>query len=302
MALARLPHARAAGGARRLRPGAARAGPALGARRAGLGGRGDRGGALCSAAPLFFALPRLHGPLRHRAVPHGRRLRDDADGGPRGPRVLRRGQAQRPRRAAASSSSDAPRSRRVSRLREAVFTEYQRRKLAARVPARGRGRCDRRWRPRAPPPDGGRAARVVGRDLNLFGQGLPLPALRLVRPCDVERAARGELPDGVLQVAVGPRARALRGGRRAAAAPRGPGRSSDRSAADVPRGDPRVRDQADGRPVATRGRSTGRIEEPPPQGLRLHARPAEGPAATRSCTSCCARRRGTASTSRRRRR
>ena len=90
---------------------------------AGLSAAALLGGIAC-AAPLFFAAAPPAQPVRRGAVPRGRRLRPRADVGPRGPAVLRGGQAERPRGPAAVARRRPVVPAAMLRLREAVFTEY----------------------------------------------------------------------------------------------------------------------------------------------------------------------------------
>ncbi len=183
------------------------------------------GGAL-AAAPLFFALPRLHGPF----VVAPFRIEDAFAKTMASDRVDLEsfGAAKRSDRVVLRMSSrpdiarDAP-----LRLREAVFTDYQegswirspwrgpRRGEPFAYGARGNGRGDVAW--------------VVDADLYVYGQGflfLPYGTSSV----QVERSRAAEIPDGVMQVASGRGpVRYTAQVRRVPA--RGPGESS------IPRGD-----------------------------------------------------------------
>ena len=250
-------------------------------------------GALCTA-PLFFALPRLHGP--YAVAPF--RIGDAFSSALAADRVdlerLRCGQAQRPGHPASlGGAGPAPR----------------RRAAAARggfrgVPATASGSGTRRSaarRGQGSAYGGGpeAVATVVSVDLNVVRPGIPVSAVRHLGACDWKKDGPSELTDGVLRVSSG------RGTvrynvdvRRGPGA--GPGARPDLAVGSAGRG-PAIRAAADGRPdrpardlpgasrsICSRTSST-RSTRP-----RRTAIP--------SSTSCCARGRATASTSRRPRR
>jgi hypothetical protein len=154
------------------------------------------GGVVC-AVPLFFALPRLHGPFVvapfrvddafSKAMTADRVDLDSFGAAKRSDRVILRLSA-RPTLPAADGL----------RLREAVFTEYQEGSWL-RDPWRG----TRRGEASAFPGDAALMSTVgswvVSADLNVFGQGfLFLPyGTTAVR---VEKGRASELPEGVMQV------------------------------------------------------------------------------------------------------
>jgi transglutaminase-like putative cysteine protease len=154
------------------------------------------GGAIC-AVPLFFALPRLHGPFVtapfrvddafSKALSADRVDLESFGAAKRSDRVVLRLSA-RPALPGAEGL----------RLREAVFTEYQDGSWL-RDPWRG----TRRGETTAFPAEGGPrrpGSWVLAADLNVFGQGfLFLPyGVTAVR---VEKGRASEIPDGVMLVA-----------------------------------------------------------------------------------------------------
>ena len=154
------------------------------------------GGLVCSI-PLFFALPRLHGPFVvapfrvddafSKAMTADRVDLESFGAAKRSDRVILRLSA-RP----ALPLSDG------LRLREAVFTEYQEGSWL-RDPWRGSRRGEASAYPGNPPGASTPGQWVMSADLNVFGQGfLFLPyGTRGVR---VEKGRAAELPDGVMQV------------------------------------------------------------------------------------------------------
>ncbi len=155
------------------------------------------GGALC-AIPLFFALPRLHGPFAIAPFriddAFGKALASDRVD------LESFGAAKRSDRVILRFSSEPEFAPTSVRLREAVFTDYQD-GVWTRDPRVGVRRGER------PAYASGRAEHekgttVVSVDLNVFGQGfLFLPyGTRAVR---VERGRAIEMPDGVVQVTSG---------------------------------------------------------------------------------------------------
>ncbi len=263
---------------------------------AGLSAVAIAGGAL-AAVPLFFVLPRLHGPFVTapirvddaftRALSADRVDLESFGAAKRSDRVVLR----------MTSSPDIARDAPL-RLREAVFTEYQEGSWIRNPRGeRRRGSPALVYGTGENPNRKGVDWRVVA-DLYVFGNGfLFLPyGTTAVR---MERSRAVEVPDGVMQVA------SRRGPVRYEAdvqrvLVRGPGQSAI-SPADVPGGHPEVRHRADGEPHRA-ARDLQAHRGSLPAGLRVHARPAEGRRATRSSTFSCARRPDTASTSRRRRR
>jgi hypothetical protein len=109
---ARFPRPRAPRRPRRLFRGPAGSRPARRPDARGLGGRARRSGrALC--APLLRAAA-LEGAVRDRPVPPRRGTLDGAHGGPRGSRIVRRGQAERSRRPPFDGGARRPSARRPS--------------------------------------------------------------------------------------------------------------------------------------------------------------------------------------------
>ncbi len=166
---------------------------------AGLSAVAIVGGAL-AATPLFFALPRLHGPF----VVAPFRIEDAFAKTMTADRVDLEsfGAAKRSDRVVLRLSSrpdiarDAP-----LRLREAVFTDYEQGSWL-RNPWRGPHR--RESQAYATAADGAPrdVAWVVDADLYVYGQGflfLPYGTAAV----DVERSRAAEIPDGVMQVASG---------------------------------------------------------------------------------------------------
>lgn len=155
-------------------------------------------GAVC-AAPLFFLLPRLHGPFAvapfhvddalSQAMASDRVDLDAFSAAKRSDRVILR----------LSSTSTLPIEDEL-RLREAVFTEYDQ-GVWIRNPRVGPRRGERpAFSPGAAPKEGPLA--VVSIDLNVYGQGflfLPYGAYAV----RVERGRATEMQDGVLQVGSG---------------------------------------------------------------------------------------------------
>jgi transglutaminase-like putative cysteine protease len=186
------------------------------------------GGALCTA-PLFFALPRLHGPFAlapfrvddalGKALASDRVDLESFGAAKRSDRVILR---------LSSESELAPED--SLRLREAVFTDYLD-GAWTRDPRIGTRRGDRAAHTLPDPAVRPGRAAVISVDLNVFGQGflfLPYGSSAV----HVERGRAVELPDGVIQVS------SSRGPVRYQAevrriAPRGAGRGAV-SLADVP--------------------------------------------------------------------
>ena len=187
------------------------------------------GGALCTA-PLFFALPRLHGPFALTPF----RVEDALGKVLASDRVDLEsfGAAKRSDRVILRLSSESELALEDSlRLREAVFTDYLD-GVWTRDPRLGARRGERAAHTLpAPAPARAGGAAVISVDLNVFGQGflfLPYGSSAV----QVERGRAVELPDGVMQVSSsrGPvryRAEVRR------VAPRGAGRGAI-SPADVP--------------------------------------------------------------------
>ncbi|HTY40498.1 MAG TPA: DUF3488 and transglutaminase-like domain-containing protein [Thermoanaerobaculia bacterium] len=154
-------------------------------------------GALC-AAPLFFLLPRLHGPFALAPF----RLDDAVGKALASDRVDLEsfGAAKQSDRVILRLSSDPPLiSADVLRLREAVFTDYVD-GVWTRDPRVGARRGDRPAHAAGIPV--GRPAALVDIDLNVLGQGflfLPYGTAGV----QVERGRAMELPDGVMQIASG---------------------------------------------------------------------------------------------------
>ncbi len=157
------------------------------------------GGAAC-AAPLFFALPRLHGPFALAPF----RIEDAFGKALASDRVDLEsfGAAKRSDRVILRLSSEPDLFvQDAMRLREAVFTDYLD-GVWTRDPRVGARRGERTAHgppTTAPAPPGRRPAGVVSVDLNVFGQGflfLPYGASSV----EVERGRALELPDGVMQV------------------------------------------------------------------------------------------------------
>ena len=154
------------------------------------------GGALCTA-PLFFALPRLHGPFAltpFRAEDaFGKALASDRVD------LDSFGAAKRSDRVILRLSSDRELAPEDSlRLREAVFTDYLD-GVWTRDPRLGSRRGERSAHAAAPPGARPGGAAVIAVDLNVFGQGflfLPYGSSAV----EVERGRAVELPDGVMQV------------------------------------------------------------------------------------------------------
>ena len=226
-----------------------------------------------AAVPLFFALPRLHGPFALAPFRVDDAFAQGPRGRPRGPGVLRRRQAQRPRRPAADLGPRASRATRSLRLREAVFTEYQDGSLDPRS-ARGAA-AGRAGPPHAAPVPEARSGRIrpVHRPSDLYVSDRDSCSCPTgPRPSRVERGRAIEVPDGVMQVA------SARGARSA----------TTRTSAACPRAAPGAARSL--RPTSPRRSSTyalaltadlvepraiyRRIEEHFAQGFRVHARPA----------------------------
>ncbi len=154
------------------------------------------GGALCTA-PLFFALPRLHGPFALAPF----RVDDALGKALASDRVDLEsfGAAKRSDRVILRLSADTELAPEDSlRLREAVFTDYLD-GVWTRDPRVGARRGERPAH--TPPAVAGRpgGAAVIAVDLNVFGQGflfLPYGSSAV----QVERGRAVELPDGVMQV------------------------------------------------------------------------------------------------------
>jgi protein-glutamine gamma-glutamyltransferase len=159
------------------------------------------GGAAC-AVPLFFALPRLHGPFALAPFrvedPLGKALASDRVD------LDSFGAARRTDRIILRLSSDPDLSAREAlRLREAVFTDYLD-GVWTRDPRVGSRRGERPAHavPVMPVANPKRPAAIVSVDLNVVGQGflfLPYGATEV----RVERGRALELPDGVMQVSTG---------------------------------------------------------------------------------------------------
>jgi transglutaminase-like putative cysteine protease len=157
------------------------------------------GAGVLFSAPLFFLLPRLHGPFAvapfrvddafSRAIASDRVDLDAFSAAKRSDRVILR----------LSSSPPLPMQDEL-RLREAVFTEYDQ-GVWVRDPRVGPRRGEKSaFTPGGPAPE--RPLSVVTVDLNVYGQGflfLPYGA-SAVR---VERGRASEMQDGVMQVGSG---------------------------------------------------------------------------------------------------
>jgi transglutaminase-like putative cysteine protease len=154
------------------------------------------GGALCTA-PLFFALPRLHGPFAltpfrvedalGKALVSDRVDLESFGAAKRSDRVILR---------LSSESELAPED--SLRLREAVFTDYLD-GVWTRDPRLGPRRGERAAHTLQAPEGRPGGAAVISVDLNVFGQGflfLPYGSSTV----QVERGRAVELPDGVMQV------------------------------------------------------------------------------------------------------
>ena len=156
-------------------------------------------GALLSA-PLFFFLPRLHGPFAvapfriddafSKAVASDRVDLDSFTAAKRSDRVILRLSSTTP----LDTQDDL-------RLREAVFTNYDN-GVWLRDPRAGIRRGEKSAYPGAPAAPAPPPSAVVSVDLNVYGQGfLFLPygtyAVRL------EKGRAAEMPDGVMQVGSG---------------------------------------------------------------------------------------------------
>ena len=268
--LSRLPDALPARGAGRLRRGApdpsarGRAHPgAVGCRSPG---RSPGGGAalLPPAAPSRA--------LRALADPHGRRAVDRSRHGPRGPRLVWRGEAERSGHPAALDRS-ADRHARVAPAARSRLHPIPKRRLDPKL-ARGSGSP---WKRGSPTGRRGlaarrRPARAPVHRSELLRERIPVPALSVVarpRRARPPRAVRGRLRAGLLDPvdcplrAVG--VEATRAGRRAEQH-----RPRPRSA-----GSARLRLEADGGPGRPReDRQPDRHALP--AGFRLHARSPEG--------------------------
>ncbi len=153
-------------------------------------------GALCTA-PLFFALPRLHGPFAlapFRAEDaFGKALASDRVD------LDSFGAAKRSDRVILRLSSDRELAPEDSlRLREAVFTNYLD-GVWTRDPRLGSRRGERTARGAATAGPARGSPAVIAVDLNVVGQGflfLPYGSSAV----EVERGRATELPDGVMQV------------------------------------------------------------------------------------------------------
>ena len=154
------------------------------------------GGALCTA-PLFFALPRLHGPFAltpfHAEDALGKALASDRVD------LDSFGAAKRSDRVILRLSADRELAPEDSlRLREAVFTDYLD-GVWTRDPRIGARRGERAAHGAAPPGERPGRAATISVDLNVLGQGflfLPYGSSAV----EVERGRAAELPDGVMQV------------------------------------------------------------------------------------------------------
>ena len=157
------------------------------------------GGVLLSV-PLFFVLPRLHGPFAvapfriddafSKAISSDRVDLDSFTAAKRSDRVILR----------LSSSSQLP-GEDALRLREAVFTNYDS-GVWLRDPRAGTRRGERSAYAPGPAAEARAPTAVVSVDLNVYGQGfLFLPygtfAIR------VEKGRAWEMPDGVMQIGSG---------------------------------------------------------------------------------------------------
>lgn len=157
------------------------------------------GGALLSI-PLFFLLPRLHGPFAvvpfkvddafSKAISSDRMDLDAFSAAKRSDRVVLR----------LSSSPRLP-GRDELRLREAVFTDYDA-GVWVRDPRVGARRGERSAYGAGSSPKAGPPSAVVSVDLNVYGRGfLFLPyGTSAVR---VDKGRAWEMPDGVMQVGSG---------------------------------------------------------------------------------------------------
>ncbi len=176
------------------------------------------GGAALLCVPLFYGLPRLKGP--YAIAPF--RIDDSFSTTLAADRVDLEsfGAAKRSDRVVLRLTADPADSKRVVRLREAVFTEY-RDGVWTRRPAPLRPVP---WMPPEGPPRAGQEP--VHIDLNLFAKGF------LFLPYGVEtlRVEKGRtafpLSDGVLQVAAGRRSVTYEAGLGRPAPPRGFGRNA----------------------------------------------------------------------------
>ncbi len=154
------------------------------------------GGALCTA-PLFFALPRLHGPFALAPF----RVEDALGKTLASDRVDLEsfGAAKRSNRVILRLSSESQLAAEDSlRLREAVFTDYLD-GAWTRDPRVGARRGERAAHAAAAPTSRAGSAAVISVDLNVYGQGflfLPYGSAAV----QVERGRSVELPDGVMQV------------------------------------------------------------------------------------------------------
>ena len=227
-------------------------------------------GGLLFSAPLFFLLPRLHGPFAvapfriddafSTAMASDRVDLDAFSAAKRSDRVILR----------LSSSPPLPAQDEL-RLREAVFTEYND-GVWVRDPRVGPRRGEKSaFTLGGPAPE--RPLSVVTIDLNVYGQGflfLPYGAYAV----RVERGRASEMQDGVMQVGTG------RGSvRYETDVRRAPARGGGRGVipvSDVPEEVRRVRLHADRGHHQSRG-DLSPDRGPLPQGLRLHARAAQGP-------------------------
>ena len=153
-------------------------------------------GALCTV-PLFFALPRLHGPFALTPF----RVEDALGKALSSDRVDLEsfGAAKRSDRVILRLSADRELAPEDSlRLREAVFTDYLD-GVWTRDPRVGARRGDRPAHAAAAPGARPGAGAVIAVDLNVLGQGylfLPYGSSAV----EVERGRAVELPDGVMQV------------------------------------------------------------------------------------------------------
>ena len=229
-------------------------------------------GAFLLGGPLFYALPRLRSPYANV-----RFRMDDAfattltadrvdleafSSAKKSDRVVLRFELDSEREIA-----------RVFRLREAVFTEYRDGSWLRGTPTASDGQVRPAMGiPRVSPTGGGPAAHISV-EMNLVARGflfLPYGSYGLA----FDSGVPAPQADGVVSVQGGQRA--IRYSASVARVePRGPGRSIIDPRVGAP-GGPRVRRQADGRPF----RPAGDLGPDPPAsriGLRLHARPAEGP-------------------------